>query len=85
MALTETKAHEVLARFDPEMHNRASAALAGTFGMEYAVLREDDARLVRIDFLEAGIASSEYARRIGAGNLQAYADTMQARFRHGWD
>jgi len=62
-------------------------ALEIVFNAEWIGLSESDARLVLQDFLEAsqeGVTANQYARRIGRGNLQAYADTMQARFRNGW-
>ena len=74
--------------FGAVMRGLADAALENVFNAEWIKLSSADAKLVRQDFLEASeenrIGASEYSRRIGKGNLQSYADTMQARFRKGW-
>ena len=70
------------------MIGHANGILAQVFGADWGKLPDEDARLVCVDFLDAangeGLGAREYARRIGSGNLQAYADTMQARARKGW-
>ena len=69
----------------------ARAALGTAFGSEYATAVQTDAAgmaLVLQDFLEAhtedNLGAAEYSRRIGRGNLQAYAATMRARAARGW-
>ena len=77
--------------FAPGSRSIARAALGTAFGSEYPAAVAADAagmELVTQDFLEArtddGVNSIEYARRIGRGNLQAYAATMRARAARGW-
>lgn len=58
------------------------------FGAEWRSLSAEDRENVAHDFSDAmredQCTGLEYARRIGAGNLQSYADVMRARVRKGW-
>lgn len=72
-------------QFSTQAHYLAHNALQAAFGAEFTNLQEHDAFLIRQDFLEAECPASEYARRIGRGNLQSYADVMVVRERKGWD
>ena len=61
--------------------------LGEAWGQEFESLSRDDAVLVARDYLDAvegDCDSAEYRRRIGRGNLQAYADCMQVRAKRGW-
>ena len=75
-------------QFGAIMHGHAGGILEQVFAGDYIHLSAHDQRLIRQDFMETsdeiGIGAREYARRIGAGNLQAYADVMRVRERNGW-
>lgn len=59
------------------------AAFEREFGREWIELDSERSRVVARDFADASEEESlsvrEYARRIGRGNLRAYADTQLAR------
>jgi hypothetical protein len=70
------------------MLGHAYGILEQVFNAEWVKLDAEGRKLVAQDFLEASeheVTAREYARRIGAGNLEAYAATMKVRFRLGWD
>lgn len=62
-------------------HDAAAVSLRLVFGDEYHALSSSDAQNVRADYLlafrEDACTVGEYKRRIGAGNLQAYANTLR--------
>ena len=74
--------------FGAVMRGLADTALESVFGAEYIRLGDQEARLIRQDFLEASesenLSAREYAKNIGRNNLSAYGDTMIARFNKGW-
>ena len=61
----------------------ADAQLEATFGAEYIRLDRTSHSVVLTDYVDAAISDSdctcaEYLRRIGAGNLASYAQTLLA-------
>ena len=56
--------------------------LARVFGAEWSALSSSDQALIVRDCCEDGGVDNyrEYRANIGAGNLQAYANTMRVRF-----
>lgn len=54
------------------------AALQTAAQSEYLALSREDQQRVNADFCGADCSAIEYMRRIGAGNLQAYADCLAA-------
>lgn len=64
-----------------DMNVFARMALAYEFGREWDMLPACDRAKVTADFVQAtnedGAGASEYRRRIGAGNLAAYADCLK--------
>ena len=70
----------------------AYSVLRAEFGDEFDQLTNTDAALIGRDYLdgyddpdETDFDSREYARRIGKGNLQSYADVMRVRETQGWN
>lgn len=63
---------------------RLRALLAEVFADEWPDLSPTDQLLIVRDCTEDGGVTDlyQYQRSIGSGNLQAYADTQRARFRH---
>ena len=74
--------------YSPGEYLAAYRRLRLYFGDEFEKLSNTDATLVARDFLDAfneeRVVTIEYGRRIGKGNLQSYADAMQARAAKGW-
>lgn len=65
-------------------HESAAVSLRLVFGNEYDQLKtEDQKQLIRADYLlafnEDHCTVSEYKRRIGKGNLQAYANCLSVK------
>ena len=75
--------------YAPGEYLSAYRLLHEAFGQEFDKLTNTDAALVGRDFMDArkedDIDSREYARRIGRGNLQSYAEVMRVRARKGWN
>jgi hypothetical protein len=62
----------------------AMAQLESVFGHEFTGLYAGDMKRVTADYIDAAFSDPactalEYARLIGRGNLQAYADTLAAQ------
>ena len=68
-------------KYSAIMSGHAAGILKQVFGEEWIKLERGTAVVIE-DFLDASIEDNigarEYQRRIGAGNLQAYADTLLA-------
>lgn len=71
-------------QFSPQQKELAKEALDAFFLSEYCLLDNEGKMLIVQDFLEADVSIMEYHRRIGAGNLEAYAQTLKARLVRGW-
>jgi len=72
-----------------DSHQWAMNELTKIAGAEYAHMSRYHQRLVVRDFLDT-IKSEDcplttYARRIGHGNMQSYANCMAIREQKGWD
>ena len=56
----------------------AATGLEAVFGNEWTDLDDSVLFSVALDFCDANCSATEYARRIGLGNLQSYAATLSA-------
>lgn len=69
-----------------ERDSKLRSGLAWVFGREWEALSPDDRELIIRDYTEEGGVSEfrpsleRYARNIGWGNLQKYAEVMRVRF-----
>ena len=70
-----------MSKYGAVMSGHAAGILEQIFGAEWIKLERGTAVIIE-DFLDASmednISAREYQRRIGEGNLQAYADTLLA-------
>lgn len=83
MAHNQLTAEARIARAQADHNVRVLQQLENTFEREWHRLSFADKMLILRDCTEEGGISdfAEYRRCIGTGNLQAYADTQQVRFK----